>query len=689
MDEVFITLKDAAELEGISYNALKKRVRNAPQDYQTQTQPGETGGRERVLVSVASLSAKARKAWRARQRVDGGEIIIKKRTSEGAAPWYVTADLNEYIESHKRAYYEAVEAARVVQDFIEYTGPEKRTDLAAQLAVRLGVSTQSFYRYQTQVLEANAWALKLQREDGQNRDWFRVLALCRKPKAKDTFPSLTPEQKAIIENIWFDKHFSENDPRVTQLYEEFEKQAALRGWPTCPGLKMVRRYIAYLMELPAAESARHLSKKGKRAWENERQVKGKRNATTLEPMEYVVADGHTFDVWVEYTARNGKKKAIKPVMVLWMDQRTRRPLGCVLCEHSNTQVVKQSFIKMCYEAGTVPKHVHMDNGKDFANRETLGQDRNQRAMMDAELKGFYLAMGAEKWSRSLPFHPWDKVIERAFGTFCTRFSKKFASYTGTLTGSRTDAKIDKPIQRMLERGELLTLEEFYELLEQFLHGWYDNHVHEGLRKAGEKWTTPLSLWEHAEHYAKGVPPMEYAAMLLMKPTRAKVNSQGIRKFNTLYTAPELGLYIQKWVNIRWDPEDVTRLYVYAESGEKVCEAYSAELLEFGDRVSQEALAELHTRKNHNKKVVTDFLEDMRTPFELRGEQADTEPPAVVGTLDLMIGHAPQSKIVSLPMDKEYQSEAASRRKRKQGGAGDEFLTAKGDSALAKLKVING
>ena len=29
--------------------------------------------------------------------------------------------------------------------------------------------------------------------------------------------------------------------------------------------------------------------------------------------------------------------------------------------------------------------------------------------------------------------------------------------------------------------------------------------------------------------------------------------------------------MDKWVNIRWDAGDVTRLYVYAEDGKKVCE----------------------------------------------------------------------------------------------------------------------
>lgn len=35
-------------------------------------------------------------------------------------PWYVTADLNQYTEANKKRFYEAVELAARVQDFIDY-----------------------------------------------------------------------------------------------------------------------------------------------------------------------------------------------------------------------------------------------------------------------------------------------------------------------------------------------------------------------------------------------------------------------------------------------------------------------------------------------------------------------------------------------------------------------------------------
>ena len=39
-------------------------------------------------------------------------------------------------------------------------------------------------------------------------------------------------------------------------------------------------------------------------------LKGKRDATSLKVMEYVVGDEHTFDFWVQGVAPNGKIKAV-------------------------------------------------------------------------------------------------------------------------------------------------------------------------------------------------------------------------------------------------------------------------------------------------------------------------------------------------------------------------------------------
>lgn len=76
MPDVFIGLDEAAEFEGVKYNTLIQRMKRNPQQYKTKTQPQEGGGKDRVMVAVASLSTKGRKAWRAAQKIDGRDVII-------------------------------------------------------------------------------------------------------------------------------------------------------------------------------------------------------------------------------------------------------------------------------------------------------------------------------------------------------------------------------------------------------------------------------------------------------------------------------------------------------------------------------------------------------------------------------------------------------------------------------------
>lgn len=687
MPDVFITLKEAAEFEGITYKGMTSRVSRNPKQYKTRTQPQENGGKEQVLVSVDSLTAKGRKAWRAAQKIDGRDVVIEKRTE--SAPWYVGVDLNHYTEQHKKAFYEAVELAARVQDFIDYDGPD-RTAYAERYALGLGVSLPTLYRYVDNILKANAWALKMEKEDGQSRDYFRALSLCRKPREKASFPSLTDEQKALIENIWFDRRFAANLGTIEMLYEKFEEVAEGRGWESYPSIKTVARYIKHLMDKPGAESARYLAANGVREWKNKKMLKGRRDATSLKVMEYVVGDEHTFDFWVQWVAPNGKVKAVRPKLVAWMDMRSRAIVGDVACVNANGDTLKESLVKMLYShPGGVPHILHVDNGKDYTKKELTGQSRRKRNIdfaFDAETVGFYQSIGIEEVGRSLPYQPWDKPIERFFSTVCSKFSKWFESYTGTLTGSKTYAKRQKDVDGMLERGELLTMEEFFEAWTEWKETKYHTREHRGLKDAGERWITPISLFENGERYEKAAPPREYVAMLLMKADTARVYNYGITKFGVTYADSELGKYIGQHVGIKWDIDDVTKLYVYDKEGRKICEAVAPELLAFGPHCSQATLEAHMKAQKQQLKNVREALEDFTTPYELRVEQG--RPSDAVGKLDLTIKAERSPKVIALPNDKEYRAEAAASRKAGKKTSGDEFLGKKADDALARLRAMN-
>ena len=138
-----------------------------------------------------------------------------------------------------------------------------------------------------------------------------------------------------------------------------------------------------------------------------------------------------------------------------------------------------------------------------------GFDRNdrQRIGFDDTAVGFYKSIGIKDFHRALPYYAWVKgQIERFFGTVCKQFSKWFTSYTGTLTGSKTFAKVEKDINGMLERGELLTMDEFYQAWTKWLHEVYMVKQSSALKRQGEEYLTPKSCFENEDRYFEGAAP---------------------------------------------------------------------------------------------------------------------------------------------------------------------------------------
>lgn len=682
MAELFVPLEQAAKIEGVGYNTLVQRMKRNPTAFKTREEPRSEGGKARVLVALSSLSSKARKAYKAAQKVDGGDAVIKARAST-EAPWYVGTDLNWFIENHKTEYYQVVELTKQIGAFIGYDDAG-RTAHAEEFSKRLSVSSRTLYRYAEQYLEASAWALKLERADGHSYEHIKVLALCRKPRQADGFPSLSPEHRAFLENLWFDKSFAQNRPTVQMLYEKFEEHAGKAAWEIS-SYQTVARYIAYLMEGKKLKNAHTLAARGLREWKRNVMVKGIRDTSHVPVMGILQGDSHTCDFFVEYTEpSNGKVTAIRPVLVAWIDTRTRTVMGPLMTKHPNQDVIKLSILKAIYGYGT-PEALLFDNGKDYTAQSITGRKRNERSAhdalltLDSEALGFIRSAGIKDDYRSLPYQPWSKgQIERFFNTVCLQFSRWFGSYVGTLTASKTSSKVEKDAKKLLSQGKLITLEECYEQFELFLEK-YHNKVHRGLKAAGEKWTTPASLFANAEErYVQPAPALELAEMLLMRAEDAYVRPTGIQRFGSFYMNYALNEHIGSHVNVRWNPADLSKLYVYDLKGRKICEAEKQQLLHYNGYAAAEEI-EAHVRtQNRHLAQDRDKLKQLTTPYETR-----VGLPVVAGVPDFII-ESKKTKVIALPKDAQYQQEVRERTSRKKPEA-NPYLDEKAESALTKLR----
>lgn len=56
MAEVYVTLSEAAELEGVQYQTMARRTQRNKKNFVTKTEKSETGGRDVVLLHPAPPS---------------------------------------------------------------------------------------------------------------------------------------------------------------------------------------------------------------------------------------------------------------------------------------------------------------------------------------------------------------------------------------------------------------------------------------------------------------------------------------------------------------------------------------------------------------------------------------------------------------------------------------------------------
>lgn len=661
LDDVFCTIEEAALLEGISYTSLYKRIQRNSKEYITKKVPSTDGGKERVLVSISSLSKKARKIYKEKITADkeAKEVLIGRRITDEENPWYIEADYHWYVENYKEEYYKAVELAKQLEKFVEYSGSDK-TGFAKEYAMSLGMSSRTLFRKTKAMLNGLAWAVKMNEKDGNDYSFYRVLALCTKPKKIKKYISLTEMEKVYIQNIWFDEKFARNHGSKAMAYEVYLKKAKMEGWEPV-SYSTINRYIEDLMVGRA--TAHYLVAQGMRETKNKRMLKARRNTGALKVMEIIQGDSHTFDCWVKIKRSNGKESIIRPILSAFIDTRSRCLVGWGICEVPNSQVLKNILLNMIYEKEDpevpfygVPEYILIDNGKDYTAESLTGRPRNVRVDFDAETKGFYRSIGIKDDIRSLPYQAWGKAqIERFFLTVCNKFTRWLDSYVGTLTGSKTAGKIKKDVKKLNEEGKLMTIEEFSEAFGYWLKTVYHKSVHSGLKEQKEPVPIPIEVYKNAERYMKAPPPKSYAEMLLMKSSGALIRTTGIRKFGFDYQSPEFGERINEHVTIRWNPSDITRLYVYSNDGKKICEAISHELLAFGPKITEKALEDHIKMQKKQLKKSKEIIDEMQMSFEDRmankmNELAE-EQPLLTEKLKTEKG---TGKVVSLPIDRQYR-----------------------------------
>ena len=93
MQEGFVSLREAANMEAINYKAFHNRISRHKEEYTILQAPREGGGKPEVFISVSSLSPAAQQRYRRQKQKEAAAL-----QGEEAVPWYVETEPGWFIQ---------------------------------------------------------------------------------------------------------------------------------------------------------------------------------------------------------------------------------------------------------------------------------------------------------------------------------------------------------------------------------------------------------------------------------------------------------------------------------------------------------------------------------------------------------------------------------------------------------------
>jgi len=357
---------------------------------------------------------------------------------------------------------------------------------------------------------------------------------------------MSPEAWTSIKSDWL----RQSKPSFQACWRRLEAQAAAEGW-TLPNERTVRRRLE---ALPVG--VKTLMREGADAL-RARIPDQERDRAVFHALEAVNADGHTWDVRVQWP---GIEKPVRPVMCAFQDLYSGKILAWRLDTTLSWHAVRVAFGDLIEMYG-IPSLCWLDNGREFANkRMTGGQANRYRFKIQADdPEGLMTALGVKvHWTQ--PHSGQSKPIERAFRDFAGDIAKHPA-FEGAYTGN-------SPVNKPSNYGSrAVPLEEFRRVVEE---GVREHNARIGRRSvicSGRSFDQAFEESYAASGIRRGTAEQRRLWLLSADAVKVRAPDGAIHLYGNRYWSEFLHASIGKKVNVRFDPDALHEpVHVYALDG---------------------------------------------------------------------------------------------------------------------------
>ena len=281
----------------------------------------------------------------------------------------------------------------------------------------------------------------------------------------------------------------------------------------------------------------------------------KRDISKIEVGEVLVADGKrlNFQVINPFTG-----KPCRATLIGFLDWKSTALVGYEIMLEENTQNIASALRNAILNLGKIPKFVYLDNGRAFRGKYFLGSAN----FNEIGLKGIYEKLGITTIFAN-PYNARTKVIERFFLEMQESFEKLLPSYIGTsIENKPARLKRNEKFHCAIHTEFIPTIQQTIQMINSWL--LYKN----SLPCPNDKSKTIQEMLDSIER--QQINPRELDDLMLAQEVKT-ITSQGIRFLKSDYYNDALYGLRQK-VIIKYSLFDLSYINVYTITGKFLCKA---------------------------------------------------------------------------------------------------------------------
>tara|TARA_R110000868_G_scaffold31325_2_gene114843 strand:- start:31901 stop:34039 length:2139 start_codon:yes stop_codon:yes gene_type:complete len=559
-------------------------------------QLGANASEKAIAAAVRTINARARReGWTERRNASGQPLATRREGKGGGWEYhYSLLTAPEQVkfcsaQAPKKAAMRSIEAAPddIARDdmwswYADIPDSKKKTAVERAQVLDTIETLQNGGMTKTGAVEIAKGQFSVPASTIYT--WFKLVA--GKPRT-DWLPYLAPKHtgRTKVEDIdprvmdWVRSDYLRPErPTMTSCYRRMSQVAKDQNWPI-PSKRTVERRIE---KIPT--TVKVLARDGVEALKRMFPAQ-ERDRSCFHALEAVNADGHKFDVWVNWP---GEPKPIRPMMVAVQDLYSGKILSWRLDKSENKEAVLLAFGDVIETFG-IPDRVYLDNGRSFASKWITGgtPTRYRFKIKDEDPAGLLTNLGCTVIFVT-PYSGQSKPIERAFKDFCNDIAKHPA-FTGAWTGNTVANKPENYGSKAVE------LETFIKIVAD---GIAEHNGRVGRRAtvcAGRSFDQTFN-----DSYARS--PIQKATeahrrlwLLAAESVKVRASDQSIHFLGNRYWDEKLIEFSGQSITARFDPDDLqSGLHVYRLDGAYIGFAECIEAKGFNDTAA--AREQLRARK---------------------------------------------------------------------------------------------